>query len=133
MGMKDNSSHMRSLDGKVHRMRQELAQTEISFFDVVKAPEYVNWEREQEYPDDCFEDLNHSKYFITKGFLRPPKQLLDAILYSYGMDIDKPVKAVVCKHRSFDGSVHVGVRYIGRTRTDSHWKLFMMDNLGVRL
>lgn len=133
MGIKDNSSHMRSLDGQVRRMKQELSQMEVSFFDVIKSQKYKDWVRDAEIPDGAFAELKGGKHFIKEGYPNPPERLLNEILFDYGLDITKPVKAFACKHSTFDGSIHIGVRYSGRMRTDPAWRLFLMDNLGVRV
>lgn len=74
----------------------------ISFYDVVKLPEF-------------------SKLSIF-DLLRPEMDSKVApYLWEIGADIDKPVKVQACQHRTLDGAVRIGYRYVYPERTDYAW------------
>lgn len=61
------------------------------------------------------------KYGETPDTLLDNEQVLAAVLYKYGLNIDKPYSYEICQHRNTFGKVVVAPLFMGVERTDEQW------------
>lgn len=61
------------------------------------------------------------KYGETPDTLLDNEQVLKAVLYKYGFNIDKKFSYEICQHRNTFGKVVVAPLFIGVERTDEQW------------
>lgn len=68
------------------------------------------------------------KYGETPDTLLDNEQVLKAVLYKYGIDIEKEYSFEICLHRNTFGKVVMAPLFMGVERTDYGW-LYLKRNL----
>ena len=65
-----------------------------------------------------------AEYGETENTLLDNENLLRAILYKYGVDVEKEFSYVICQHRNLSNKVVMAPLFSGTERTDEQWKYF---------
>lgn len=127
-GLEDDLDYVRN------QMDDEARHHHVSFSDVLNSPLYKSWIGGCRSSDDAgLNDIMNGKNNILQNFKKPPKELLSKILFEMGLDIEKPIDELVCKHRNFNGDAVHTVRYSGSLRSDSTFVRWYRKNvLGLR-
>lgn len=61
------------------------------------------------------------KYGETPDTILDNEQVLRAVLYKYGLDIDKDYSYEICQHRNTFGKVVLAPLFMGVERVDEQW------------
>lgn len=69
-----------------------------------------------------------NQYGVTPDKLLENDNVLKAILYKYGLDVDKPFTYTVCQHRNTFGKVVTAPLFAGVERRDYGW-LYIKRNI----
>lgn len=123
-------------DWQLNQIRMEEQQWEISCFDVASNEIYKQWIKRQNNACEALEgdkikQVVDSPNHMIFAFTRPPRKVLDAILYSMGLDVELGYERQLCLHRSWAGITGQGERYVGKQRIDSEWKEKMRKLKGI--
>ena len=108
--------------------KQQMSQWEVSVFDIIQSPAYRLWFNQSDegintgLADTILQDIDN----LHLAFTRPPRSVMQKVLHSLGMDIEEPMERQVCRHKTFNGVVVYGERYVGIQRTDREWKSLIM-------
>lgn len=69
------------------------------------------------------------EFNVTPDQLLDNKNVLEAVLFKYGLDVEKPYNFSICQHRNTFGKVVTAPLFVGVERRDYGW-LYIKRNLG---
>ncbi len=121
-----------NLDHIRQRMKEEDKHHYVSFSDVMKHPIYKAWISSSVEDEHSLGDsIMNSKTMVLERHRKPPRDVLEKILYGLFLDVNKPIQEHVCTHRNYNGKVVDMVRYEGTMRSDdSFMRMYKRDVLG---
>lgn len=117
---------MTSIEKCLEEYEDSQRYLEISLWDIKCDPVYLQWIKE-EFEDSPMYPSNNgfeSKDYLVLNQPIPPNDVLDKILFKYGLDIENNIDYQVVIHRTFSGLKVYGPRWVGNQRTDKEWLEF---------
>lgn len=114
---------MSNMENELEQYERRQAQWEVSSFDVANHPAYIDW-AERNVKGMLSENIDTMVNDVTNihfAFVRPSREIMDKVLYDYGLDLNESIERQVCYHRTFGGTRVNGERYVGKQRTDKQW------------
>lgn len=124
------------LEDKLERINREEESHYVSFADMIEHPLYESWINKEDFSNGI-ESLNveirdtnnapiamqNDKDRVTVSYAKPPKNVLNALLYVHGMDINKTVEETMCWHRRpSNGLPAHTLRFSGKERKDKTYR-----------
>lgn len=118
---------MVSIEDLVENYDRAMSGWEVSAFDIIQSNIYQEWftQNDNGMNVENAEEIIRDGENIHISFVRPPRKIMDKILYNLGLDISDTVERQLCRHKTFGGAVVYGERYVGYQRVDSEWKNFV--------
>lgn len=111
-------------DREVDLLHDSECQWEVSFYDIVRTEEYQNFIKHREFNSDKTEEIIGDSSNVWCGFPRMPDRYLVPLLYKLGLDTEYLPDRQICQHKTWEGIVVEGERFVGLQRTDKEWLYF---------
>lgn len=123
MAIVDNSHHIKGLDKDVKMLLDSNSCHYMSMSDIVKSDIFI-----EHFPDGLGSPITDAKCYEEI-----PRNILNAILFSHGIDLERGYDVLHCYHRDYNNKVNKCPRFEGYMRKDPDWTHYIFREIGIKL